>query len=86
MKHAIIHNTDKFNVTSFGNGLAYSLTDKTRIGSEPCEIFFQGDAAIDFEAEIERGERVGFSYNQIFSILFDEYQAIAQHNEANQEG
>ena len=35
MKRTIIHNTDKFTVTSYGNGLAYDLWHKLQ-----CESVF----------------------------------------------
>lgn len=72
MKCTIIHNTDKWRVDSFGNGLTYLLTDKTNVTSDPeeYELFFQGDDAEAFREAIEDGEKRDMAYNDIFSGIW----------------
>lgn len=69
MKRTIIHNTDKFTVTSYGNGLAYDLWHKLQCES----VFFQGDDSFDFESRVTVEEALGRSYNEIFDAIWSEY-------------
>jgi hypothetical protein len=68
MTRTIIHNTDKFRVDSFGNGLCYELTLHGR--PELPSLFFQGDDASMFRQEVEAGEKAGWSYNSIFQNIW----------------
>ncbi len=83
MRGVIIHHTTRPNgdegyiVTSWGNGTAYELRDRRAKRS----VFFQGDDALTFEAELEASiEARGL--NEGISFLVGEYAEIMEEDEA----
>lgn len=71
MRSTIIHNTDLFNLTSYGNGLAYCLAHKTQCR----EVFVQGDDAGDFREAWEAidANNGGGTLNHVLSRLWGMY-------------
>lgn len=80
MKSTIIHDLPGWQVTSHGNGLAYTLLNK-RTNEE---LFFQGDDAEQFRAELTAytcsnapvgpsGYRVVLDYSDALRVIWGEY-------------
>lgn len=78
MIQAILINTDKWNLTSYGNGLAYCLTDKTNISGDEdsCSLFVQGDDAITFRDELESLETTypERPFNDLLGMIWSWYK------------
>lgn len=83
MRKDIIENTDKFNITSYGGGVAYCMSSKTRNRS----FFVQGDDAAVFlkaykDLMVLYGTEGSVYYrmtkNQVLASLFDVYDSISE--------
>ena len=75
MKSAIIHALPDWDVTSWGNGLAYSINHKPSGES----VFFHGEAADLFREEFaDLTERAPcLNYADALAIIFAEHEGIA---------
>lgn len=75
MKSTIIHNLPAWQVTSYGNGLAYEVAHKPLKMS----IFVQGDDAEQFRTELEAlTERAPMmDYSDALAVLWNDYGASA---------
>jgi len=75
MRSYIIHDLPEWCVTSWGNGLAYSIDHKPSGES----VFFQGDAAGEFRDEFARltDRMPELSYADALSVIFQDREAFA---------
>jgi len=76
MRQAIIRFTDRYTLTSSGDGLAYSLEDKTHA----MVIYVQADDATTFRDELEALEDVypEWTTDEILECLWDAYSSTAE--------
>lgn len=75
MKSVIIHSTRRFTCMSYGNGLAYTLEQRSTRAS----ILFQGEDADQFRTELENltNGRLPLSYDDALGVLWNDYCAAA---------
>lgn len=74
MRSCIIHDLPDWQVTSYGNGLAYEIVRKLDLAS----VFFQGDDAEYFRSDFQRlTERAPcLSYADALTIIFQDREAM----------
>lgn len=79
MRPVDIYNTETFYVTSWGNGAAYAFGNKVECRS----VFFQGDDAATFRAEIEAWENHNpdMEYETILANLWRDYSHLTRADE-----
>lgn len=72
MRSTIIRDLPDWRVTSWGNGLAYSIKHKP----SGRDVFYQGDAAEEFRTEFERlTEHVPcLSYADALTVIFQDHE------------
>lgn len=75
MQSRIIHDLAQWQVTSYGNGLAYEIMRKGDCAS----VFFQGDAADEFREEFERlTENPPYlDFADALTIIFQDHEELA---------
>lgn len=75
MKSCLIHSTRRFTCLSYGNGLAYTLEQRSTRNS----ILFQGEDADQFRAELDNLTcgRLPLSYDDALGVLWNDYCAAA---------
>ncbi len=75
MRQTIIHETESFKVTSYGNGTAYTLAHKP----DGKSVFFQGDDATRFREEKETNENAfpHEDYEFILGEIWSDYAHVA---------
>lgn len=74
---AIIHNRPDWQVTSYGNGLAYEFANRR----EGRSVFFQGDDAEAFRASfaaLTEGRGPRLSYDDAFGCIWADYAECAE--------
>lgn len=73
----VIHESDSFTVTSYGNGAAYAIETPTH------SLFLQGDDAAQFRDELDAREqaRPDMLTADILAELWGEYASAAQPKE-----
>jgi len=80
MKSCLIHSTRYFTCMSYGNGLAYTLEQRSTRAS----ILFQGEDADQFRTELSNltNGRLPLSYDDALGVLWNDYcTAAAQTSE-----
>ncbi len=75
MKSCLIHSTRRFTCMSYGNGLAYTLEQRSTRAS----ILFQGEDADQFRTELDNLTcgRLPLSYDDALGVLWNDYCAAA---------
>jgi hypothetical protein len=74
MRSCVIHNLPDWQVTSYGNGLAYSVQHKP----SGADVFFQGDDAETFRDEFDAltTGTPSLSFADALQVIFSEYEAL----------
>jgi hypothetical protein len=79
MRSTILHTTRRFEVRSYGNGLAYSL----RRRPDNLSVLFQGDDADTFRNELDVLTEPGkLDYDNALGVLWEDYCAVATEEAA----
>ena len=81
MKTAIIHDLPNWQVTSYGNGLAYEIVNKE---TSRC-LFFQGDDADIFRDSLSAltDKRPSLSYSDALECIWSDYNECAYGSGSN---
>ena len=69
MQQAVIRTSPSYELTSHGNGLAYSL----RRRADGREVSWQGDDAYTFREEVEAWDSYALSTEHVLGALFCKY-------------
>lgn len=74
MRSCIIHDLPEWHVTSWGNGLAYSIEHKP----SGADVFFQGDDAAAFRDEFDAltTGTPSLSFADALAIIFQDHEAL----------
>lgn len=77
MLHTIIHNLPEWQVTSYGNGLAYEIAHKPSGKS----LFFQGDDAEEFRSRFDSltdgTVHPVLNFSDALSVIWHDYVELA---------
>ena len=75
MKSYLMHSTRRFTCTSYGNGLAYVLENRSTRAS----VLFQGEDADQFREELDTltNGRLPLSYDEALGVLWNDYCTAA---------
>lgn len=75
MRSVIIHDLPEWQVTSYGNGLAYEILRKPDLAN----VFVQGDAADEFREELDKlTSRVPYlSFADALCVIFQDQEEFA---------
>ena len=74
MRSLIILNTDKFQITSYGQGVAYQFVNKRTCR----DILFQGDDALLFHAELVDMWDGHLPYDRFLARVWDEFAHLSE--------
>lgn len=76
MRSCVIHSLPDWQVTSYGNGLAYEILRKPGNAS----VFFQGDAADEFRDEFDKLTSCApfLSFADALTVIFQDHEGLMQ--------
>jgi hypothetical protein len=74
MRSQIIHDLPDWQVTSYGNGLAYEIVSKPSLAS----VFFQGEDAEQFRTEFDNltSGLPALTFADALTVIFQDYEAL----------